>query len=512
MKKLIINISFSLVLIAGLASCKKDLVIEPRQSIRTENALVTRENINAAIIGVYARLKNLRVYGRDLIAVAEALGDNATFTNRSGRLVAENLNNPGAHFANWQQSYFAIAEINLIIEAIPSLQLTPAVTPAERNGWVGQLYFLRALFYHDLMRAYAYEPNMGVPGQDRGGVPIMVKTPKTIEEAVATLPARASVNDVYSLIYRDLDSAVTNLQNPQPFSPYFATRIGAQALYARVALYRGDYTTAKTMADNVINSLSQTDVRLDNTSSYVSGWSGQRHTESLFEVRFQNQTENLGVNESLQTSYTSILTRGNNLVVGGFGDLVTNATFRGLVGITQAGISSFPGLAITARTDDVRNLLFEVGSPARGPAAVECTKFIGKNGFPNLDNIPLIRLPEVYLIRAEAMSALGSPVLNLSAALNDLRLLKQNRYSNYATTQQTFDNNLTTQSPLFEEVLRQRRIEFAFEGHRWFDLKRLGRFPAGKANLPAYTDFKMLAPIPVREVDNNPNLVQNFNY
>lgn len=503
MKKLLIIFGVFFLLSAGFTACKKDLVIEPRQSIRAENALTTKDNINAAITGVYARLKNLRYYGRDMVAVAEALADNATFTNRSGRLAAENLNNPGAHFVNWQICYFAIAEINLILDAIPKLNVLPAVTPAERNNWVGQLYFLRALIYHDLMRTYCYDPNMGVPGQDRGGVPIVLKTPTTIQEALTNLPARATTTAVYAQIYKDLDSAVANLTNPQPFSPYLATRIGAQALYARVALHNMDYTRAKTMADNVISTLSQTDVRLDNTNSYVSGWSGQRHTESLFELRFQNQTENLGVNESLQTSYTSILTRGNNAVVGGFGDLVTNATFRSLIGISGTAAS------ITGRTDDVRNLLFEVGSSARGPAAVECTKFIGKNGFPNLDNIPLIRLPEIYLIRAEAMCTLGSPVLDLNAALNDIRLIKQNRYSNYAVTQQAADNALAgNQVGIFNQMLLQRRLEFAFEGLRWFDLKRLGL----NDNNIAYTDFRFLPTIPVREIDNNPNIVQNFGY
>ena len=95
----------------------------------------------------------------------------------------------------------------------------------------------------------------------------------------------------------------------------------------------------------------------------------------------------------------------------------------------------------------------------------------------------------------------------LTDALNDLRVVKQARYSNYAVTQQTADNALTTQAPLLTEILRQRRIEYMFEGHRWFDLKRLGA-----TTKIAYTDFRILARIPIREVDNNPNLLQNFGY
>ena len=69
-------------------------------------------------------------------------------------------------------------------------------------------------------------------------------------------------------------------------------------------------------------------------------------------------------------------------------------------------------------------------------------------------------------------------------------------------------------SDLYEAILAQRRIELAFEGHRWFDLKRLGRdIPKPvTGGLLAYTDFRLLANIPTREVDGNPNLEQNPGY
>ncbi|MFN4285238.1 MAG: RagB/SusD family nutrient uptake outer membrane protein [Lacibacter sp.] len=498
------KLALVLVLGALAVSCKKQLEILPRQSVLLRDALNSRENIEAAITGVYSRLKSLRMYGRDMLAVAEALGDNAVFTNKSGRLVAENQNQPGAHFNNWQVAYYAIAEINLILQAIPNLNVVPVVTQAERDRWEGQLFFLRALLYHDLMRAYAYEPGMGVPGQDRGGVPIMLSTPTTVEAAVATLPARAPIDSVYALIINDLLRANARLTNNfVSFYPHTATKVAAQALLARVNLYRANYPEAIRWCDSVLLTATMPG-RLTNAVGYVSGWTSATHPESIFEVRWANQAENPGVNESLQTSYTTLLFRGNNAVVGGFGDLVPNATGISLLGISFSGSATAP-TAITGRTDDARNLLFEIGSPARGTARIECTKFIGKNGFPNLDNVPVIRLPEIYLTRAEARALLPTPDLNGARA--DLVTLKQNRYSNYATTQQAFDNSLTTQAALLNEILRQRRIEFMFEGHRWFDEKR-----RGTTTKIAYTDFRMLARIPIREVDNNPNLLQNFGY
>jgi hypothetical protein len=166
------------------------------------------------------------------------------------------------------------------------------------------------------------------------------------------------------------------------------------------------------------------------------------------------------------------------------------------------------GLATTAiatRSADVRNQLYEVGTAGRGPRKVETTKYLGKNGATNLDNVPVIRIAEVYLNRAEALATPGSSVLNQVAALADLnRILVARGLPIVALTG----------SALYEEILRQRRIELAFEGHRFFDLKRLGRnlVKGPHYNDVAFTDFRILAPIPQREADANPNIRQNFGY
>jgi starch-binding outer membrane protein, SusD/RagB family len=509
MKRIHYKFLWLVALVVAIASCKKELEVDPRQSIRIEDALGSRDNINAAITGIYGRLKNLRVYGRDLIALPEALADNGFVTQKSGRLINETTNVQNAHFTAgfYQQSYFGIAEINLALAAIPTAQGTPAITAAERDNWEGQLKFLRGLFLFNLVRVYGYDPGVGVPGQDRGGIPISLSTPTVVAEAVKVLGPRVSVDSIYNVIYRDLTQANLQLANSASASvfPQFATKVAVQGLFSRVALTRKDYTNCKRWADSAINFAGG---RLVNSGSVVNSWRNPVHPESLFEIRFANQAENNGVNESPQTTFTTLLVPGNPGVVGGFGDLVPTPVLRTELGIAGA----FGPATITSRTDDARNLLYEVGSPARGTAYVECTKFIGKNGFPNLDNLPVIRIPEVYLNRAEAMATPGSPVFDETAARNDLIRIKQNRYTNYAVSQQTFDNGLTG-SALFEEILRQRRLELAFEGSRFFDLKRLGRdiVKAQSANL-AYTDFRILAPFPIRETDLNPLLLQNFGY
>jgi hypothetical protein len=170
--------------------------------------------------------------------------------------------------------------------------------------------------------------------------------------------------------------------------------------------------------------------------------------------------------------------------------------------------------SISSRNTDVRNLLFEVGTTGRGPAKTECTKYLGKNGAINLDNVPVIRIAEAYLIRAEAQATAGSSVLNLANALADMKSIKTRRYTDYTGSAQETADNAMTQAQLYEEILRQRRIELAFEGNRFFDLKRLGRdlVKAPHYNNVAFTDIRILPALPQGDIDINPNLKQNAGY
>ena len=128
---------------------------------------------------------------------------------------------------------------------------------------------------------------------------------------------------------------------------------------------------------------------------------------------------------------------------------------------------------------DVRRQLYELGTAGRGTAETEVTKFLGRSGQVNLDNIPVFRISELYLNRAEANYRLG----NTATALTDLNVIRTRAGLRAATG--------LTGDALLNEILRQRRLEFAFEGHRWFDLKRLGRdiVKAAPVQSVAYSDF-----------------------
>lgn len=486
----------------ALASCEKGLETTPRQSIDAETALNTADNIDAALVSVYADLKSARLYGRDLVAMPEALSDNGRATNKSGRLLAEAQNIRNAHFVHWSNAYFAIAKINKILEAYPKLT---GVSQAKIDAWEGECAFLRAMLYFDLVRAYAYDPGVAVATQDRGGVPLVLTTFSTTTGAASFKPARATVAKVYEQIYKDLNTASTKLGATNTASSGRATGAAARALFSRVALYNKDWATVISNANNVITA---TGSRLLNPSNYVAGFRSIINPEALFELKFTSSAENIGVNESLQTSYTTLIILGLRTTTAGFGDLVPSNTLLSALGITAPnnGLST---LAITARTSDVRNQLFEEGATGRGAPFVECTKFFGRSGFTNLDNVPLIRVAEIYLNRAEAhyMGAqAGVAGATEAAALADVNTIRVARGL-------TALSNLTGPA-LLNEILLQRRLELAFEGHRFFDLKRRGQDLIKGPHYfdVTYTDLRMLPAIPQRELDGNSNLVQNFGY
>jgi starch-binding outer membrane protein, SusD/RagB family len=466
----------------GATSCSDLIEVTPRQSIDSATALKDGDAINAAMNGVYDRFQSTVLYGRDFLAIPEALADNGRATNKSGRLNNEYNNATGAHFVNWTTAYFAINQLNLIIDALPNIK---DLTQAQKDAVEGEASFLRALLYHDLLRAYSYDPGAEVAQYNRGGVPLLLKGVLALTSV--TYPARASVSDCYTQVIKDLNNAIAKIPKASNSrAPIYATQGAAQALLSRVYLYNRDYANAAKLATDALGS--GVGRFLDN-AGYIGGFRSPSNPESMLELVY-TVPENIGVNTSLQTTYTTLFEIGNRARTAGFGDLVPSAT------LLAAMESEKNGTVVL----DIRRQLYELGTAGRGTAAIECTKFMGKNGTANLDNIPVMRISEMYFNRAEANYFLGKD----ADALADVNIVRKR-----VGLAELKD---LKGAALLAEILKQKRIEFAFEGHRWFDMKRLGmdivKIPA---TIP-FTDFRILAQIPTGEITNNPNLKQNFGY
>jgi starch-binding outer membrane protein, SusD/RagB family len=502
-----IVLSFVLAGTFMFTSCDDLLQVDPRQSIDANGALNTPDAVAAALNSVYARLRSQANYGRNLLALSDALADVGVTTSNSGRLIGENNNQPNAHFNAqiggtnlWQNSYLAINEANLILDALPSVE---GASAAQLSRWEGEAKFLRALYYFDLIKVYAYIPTaIYTPGvTDEGGIPLVLEGVITSDEAFSRQTPRSTIDQVYTQIYTDLEDAKTLLTSR---GTYFASSAAASALLSRVALYRGDWEKAAAEATTALASNVGTVLA---GQAYVNGWRAEVHPESMFEVRFAIPGEAIGVNESLQTSYTTLLSlTANKNSQGGWGDFIPNATVRGFFGLTQLQIGT-PATDNNnwdvTRNNDIRAFLYTTGNTVRGAGRqIESIKFASKNGFAYGDNVPVIRKSEMHLNRAEANYHIPG---NEAAALTELNAFKALRGLPAVT--------LSGQA-LLDEILLERFKEFAFEGHRWFDLKRYGKDvikTTPVVNL-TFDDFKILPPLPQREVDGNPNLNQNRGY
>ncbi|HEY8388008.1 MAG TPA: RagB/SusD family nutrient uptake outer membrane protein, partial [Parasegetibacter sp.] len=455
---------YILVFIACFAlACDKILDVTPRQSIDSSIALESPEAIEAALNAVYAALRPVSQYGRDLIAIPELLSDNAEHTNNPNDLYSHSRNLPGAHMNNWQSSYYAINAINNILRVLD--EETPVgVTNEFKERISGQAYFLRALFYHNLMRIYAYDPTAIVVENNRGGVPILTRPTLKLDDL--TYPSRASISEVYALIYEDLGKAVQLLDgktiggtNPE----FYASSAAASALFSRVALYNGDYEKVIEEAGNV---LATSAGKFQSNANYINAWRASKHPESLFELVYLIG-DNIGVNESLRATFTSR-------------NFLTSATFanRGNVVVSADLMSKYVA-------NDVRRQLI-INGLGRNNGKNEMTKFLSKNGTANLDNVPVIRISEVYLNRAEAF-ARATPARE-DLARQDLNMIRERAGLTPVAA------SLSGQD-LINEILLQRRIELAFEGHRFFDLKRLGMDIIKPSGNVLFQEYRILAPI-----------------
>ena len=494
----------------GIMSCKKQLDIPSRNSIDASIALSDKTGIEGAINSVYSVLKRESHYGRDLFSIPEAMADVAFANGRSSRLVNENRNTSLANVttALWSGSYGAINEINLILEAAPEAK---GATAADQARWEGELKFLRALYLFDLVKNYSYIPTFTVPVQDRGGVVINLIGFKTPATAASYFPSRSTTAECYSQIMNDLYRAIALLNNNGRGGTTglnYASKHAALALGSRVRLYEGSWEKADSFATAAI-SLTGGLGTMTSTSNYVAGWRVANHPEALFQVWYATLGENLGVNTSLAATHTTLSAPGAYTSTRqGQGDLVPNAFLLGQLGISghpfATTLSSSPPPPPLTYSNDIRNRLFEWGTNTSGHY-VECTKWLGKNGGPNWDNTVVLRWPELYLNRAEARYKLN----NEAGAWADLNVIRTARYTGFVVP-----GTPLTGQPLLDEILRQRMLEFAFEGHRFYDLKRYGASIVKAnpvTNLPA-TDFRLLPRIPTTEVDGNPNMKQNFGY
>ncbi|MEJ7740760.1 MAG: RagB/SusD family nutrient uptake outer membrane protein [Chitinophagaceae bacterium] len=449
----------------GINACKKVLDQQPETFISTETAITNKKGAEAAVAGLYNEIQNGSYYGRNFQIISDVSSDIAQsvgtwdFYREMDTYVVTGGNTENGNF--WYRAYRAINQANNVIAYVPQVS---NATEADKNKYMGQAYFVRALAYFDLTRLYG-----GVPGVvGTLGVPIVIKPSEKIDESA--FPPRSSLQDSYNQVESDLLKAVELLPESYGDNRSQAVKATARALLSRYYLYVNKPDQVISYATQVIN-----DPKYVLSATFSAIFDGKLNAESIFELNF-TASDQSGIRNWYFTSALS-----------GRGDLAAHESYY---------------KEATADPKDSRGKYFGYDATSK---FYYPTKY-QKAG--NVDNIHVIRIAEMYLNRAEARVKTN----DLTGALADLNRIHTRTGSDALS--------ITGATELSAAILQERKLEFAEEGHRFFDLVRTGQaltklVMVERRNGPptSLTNAgRQVFPIPSFEMNSNENMVQNEAY
>ena len=524
-KSLILVVTVSL-----LVACNKDFLdVKPQQSVLIEDVFSQMSTSRAAVNGLYSLMQSYSYYGRDAMVIPEVLSDNVTRSVRTGnRYTGMNTMTHTATDANvsrmWNQMYQVATNANAIIANEDNIKkIATSLEQAEAAQLVGEAYAVRAMVYFDLAKFFGRPLNFTADGSHLC-VPLVLKPITKIEEVV--FPARNTAAEVYAQIEKDITEALKRLpvdggviNSGTVNNAMFRTRMNrwsATALRARVAVYREDWPTAVAAATEVINSGRYT---LYSFGSMLQDFRTQNSGESIFEV-VNNSNDNPGTD-----SYAYLSSQQ------GYGELLGTITSMNSRS-TGTTLSTFRSLYDAYSATDVRRGFVALGNrnALGGETNVPlCLKYVNITTY--LENIKVMRIAEMYLSRGEALARLAianNDGAQLTASLVDINLIRKSRDTSsntrpYAASLLATPPTGTLRATAYvDSIIVERRKELALEGQRLFDLNRTrtnfvkissgGNATSRLINYSTSTSSftqRTILPIPITQVQNNPNMVQN---
>ncbi|MGW9687140.1 RagB/SusD family nutrient uptake outer membrane protein [Flagellimonas sp. 2504JD1-5] len=456
----------------GLFSCEDELDIVPITEKASNNFYSNEQELESAIAGVYAQLQNGGLYELDLIGVGEISGEDSfeeIAANDGGRFgqLDDFSTNAGNDLVGdiWRESYKGIQRANTVLNRITDIEYT---SPSEKTNRIGEMKFIRALLYFNLVRLY-------------GDVPLV--TIETESPFDFFGQGRTPSAEVYTQIETDLNEAIQDL--PVAKTSGKPARGAAQALLGDVLLTQGNFSGAQTNFEAVVNS---NEYSLASTTSEIFGVANEGNSEILFEVQFTSgflvdgNNEGSRAGSQFRPSGTTASAKGHNLP-------------------TQAFIDSF-------EAGDTRLNDYVAVDPGANPFYFSTKYEISPTGADDggSDHL-IIRYADIVLKYAEALNE-NSQTADAIIQLNTIR----SRAGLAATT-------ATTQAEVRDAIRQERRFEFIGEGHRWFDLKRYGTavavmnafFSSTGSNVTIDAN-KLVLPIPQSQLDTDASITQNPGY
>jgi hypothetical protein len=448
-----------------VASACDDLVLEPHAAVSNDAYFKQIGDYEAAIVGVYDQISIADYYGRSLYLMADIMGEDVKqngsanryqeFADFEGQIVTGH----GFEQELWAEGYEGINMLNMIIQAEFD---GPTSVQADYQQIMGEVYALRGLIYFDLVRMYGQHYTF-TSGGAHPGVPIV------LEPDVTLLPARNTVGEVYTQAISDLTRGISMMSQTRGGS-FMMTASAAQAVLSRIYLYMEDWANVVTMSNSVISSGRYA---LVEGQAYVDQFKVGGSSEAIFEI----QNTDTDGNNALGSMYRAT----------GYGDYLPAKDLLDLIDPA-----------------DVRMQMFQIDP---GLAGIYASYRVMKWPSPtSSDNIPVIRLSEIYLNRAEAHARSG----NTAGAQADLNMIRQRGLSSAPAV-------VATGQALLDAIALERRIELGYEGHRIHDLMRskmdINRVDVtGDVAYMGYPCQFCILPIPQYETDANPNMTQNAGY
>jgi len=483
----------------GFTSCEEFLNIAPQNAVTPENFFQSESDFRQAVDGIYAPLQQL--YNNESSwAMGEMRSDNTHyFYNVDYRLpypeeIADFLN--GAENDVTQHKYYINYDIinraNQVLQVIDEA----ALEQATKNNFKGQALFLRALSYFDLVKYF-------------GGVPLHLTPSRNMETAF--LP-RATVQDVYAQIIADATAAADLLPNKASQQAGRATSGAAHTLLGDVYMQLKDWTKAEGALKQVTGYGLLTDY------AAIFHPSNKNNNESIFEVQYLEGTS-LGLHSTFPYFFVPLTPSHAQLTLG------------------PSGSQSVPGSGWNIPTEDLLAAYEDTDKDQRyeasigfhtGPSPISDTSYVDLPYIKKYQhshaifgqsntNFPVYRYAEVLLMLAESLNEQNKT----AEALDYLNQVRRR-----AGLEDLFG---IAQEGVRDAILKERRVELAFENKRWIDLVRTGNaievmkaYGSKLKSDPAYyylsgatynvNEDHLLFPIPFLEIQVNPDLVQNPGY
>lgn len=462
---------FTLVLMGALfTGCRKLLNEEPFNAISDVDAFSTPERIDKAAVGMYDALQNADYFSGRVLIYSDMRGLDVSANSYFGNGIwqfSTLRSDDGVVASAYRAAYRTIYETNLFVK-----NLTPKmdVVPADKaNQYIGEAEYIRSLVYFYLVNLWG-QPYDFTADASHLGVPLILEASSDPFSKDNNKP-RASVKDVYAQIETDLLDAEAKLPltNTDAFTRVArATKGAARALLMRLYLYKKDYPKALQYANAIIGS----NIYALRPSPEVP-FRDYLTTESIFSVAFSGG-DNPNTNNAIGQHY--------------------GASRRGDLSISSEYMSLFTGLD---SLDKRRKNLTQV---------ISGTYWSTKYNAGTSDYVPVSRYVEVLLTKAEALASQDAGINAEAVALiNQIR-----------TTANATPIAPTSKQDLINLILRERRLELAFEGHGIQEFLRTHReIPAhgnGSVTAQPWGSDYVVFPIPKYDTDKNTNLVQNKGY